>query len=411
MRNRLRRLALLTIVPTAVDVAVLVGLREAGWILVLADAVALAAAAAISYGLHRTVTFRSDPFVRWVRMPMVFLAVALVAGVVDLLTLRGLYAAHGFTTVPGLVVAKLVAIAAAAVVRLVLYRRVLLSVVRRTIRERIPRPPASGQVRASVVIPALDEADAIGATVAAVRAALTGALGDDFEVVVVDDGSVDATADAALAAGADQVVVHPTNRGKGAAVRSGVAAARGRTVAFTDADLAYSPDQLLTVIGAVEDGWDVAVGNRRHPGTATLGGPGTLRDLGSRAVNLVTMAVLLSRPHDTQCGLKAFRSDVAVVVFGLGQVDGFAFDIEVLHLVERHQLSVREVPVTLRTTERSTVHVVRDGLRLLRDVLRIRDRSAAGGYELPDGRLPLLEAEDRAEGPSSPPPEAVEAHH
>lgn len=411
MRNRLRRLALLTIVPTAVDVAVLVGLRQAGWILVLADAVALAAAAAISYGLHRTVTFRSDPFVRWVRMPMVFLAVALVAGVVDLLTLRGLYAAHGFTTVPGLVVAKLVAIAAAAVVRLVLYRRVLLSVVRRTIRERIPRPPASGQVRASVVIPALDEADAIGATVAAVRAALTGALGDDFEVVVVDDGSVDATADAALAAGADQVVVHPTNRGKGAAVRSGVAAARGRTVAFTDADLAYSPDQLLTVIGAVEDGWDVAVGNRRHPGTATLGGPGTLRDLGSRAVNLVTMAVLLSRPHDTQCGLKAFRSDVAVVVFGLGQVDGFAFDIEVLHLVERHQLSVREVPVTLRTTERSTVHVVRDGLRLLRDVLRIRDRSAAGGYELPDGRLPLLEAEDRAEGPSSPPPEAVEAHH
>lgn len=411
MRYRLRRLALLTIVPTAVDVAVLVGLREAGWILVLADAVALAAAAAISYGLHRTVTFRSDPFVRWVRMPMVFLAVALVAGVVDLLTLRGLYAAHGFTTVPGLVVAKLVAIAAAAVVRLVLYRRVLLSVVRRTIRERIPRPPASGQVRASVVIPALDEADAIGATVAAVRAALTGALGDDFEVVVVDDGSVDATADAALAAGADQVVVHPTNRGKGAAVRSGVAAARGRTVAFTDADLAYSPDQLLTVIGAVEDGWDVAVGNRRHPGTATLGGPGTLRDLGSRAVNLVTMAVLLSRPHDTQCGLKAFRSDVAVVVFGLGQVDGFAFDIEVLHLVERHQLSVREVPVTLRTTERSTVHVVRDGLRLLRDVLRIRDRSAAGGYELPDGRLPLLEAEDRAEGPSSPPPEAVEAHH
>lgn len=411
MRYRLRRLALLTIVPTAVDVAVLVGLRQAGWILVLADAVALAAAAAISYGLHRTVTFRSDPFVRWVRMPMVFLAVALVAGVVDLLTLRGLYAAHGFTTVPGLVVAKLVAIAAAAVVRLVLYRRVLLSVVRRTIRERIPRPPASGQVRASVVIPALDEADAIGATVAAVRAALTGALGDDFEVVVVDDGSVDATADAALAAGADQVVVHPTNRGKGAAVRSGVAAARGRTVAFTDADLAYSPDQLLTVIGAVEDGWDVAVGNRRHPGTATLGGPGTLRDLGSRAVNLVTMAVLLSRPHDTQCGLKAFRSDVAVVVFGLGQVDGFAFDIEVLHLVERHQLSVREVPVTLRTTERSTVHVVRDGLRLLRDVLRIRDRSAAGGYELPDGRLPLLEAEDRAEGPSSPPPEAVEAHH
>ena len=76
--------------------------------------------------------------------------------------------------------------------------------------------------------------------------------------MVADDGSTDGTADAALAAGADQVVVLPENRGKGAAVRAGVAAARGRTIAFTDADLAYSPDQLLRVLAEVEDGWDVA---------------------------------------------------------------------------------------------------------------------------------------------------------
>ncbi len=91
-------------------------------------------------------------------------------------------------------------------------------------------------------------------------------------MVVVDDGSTDGTADAALAAGADQVVVLPGNRGKGAAVRAGVAVARGRTIAFTDADLAYSPDQLLAVIGEVEAGWDVAVGSRRHPQT-----PGRVR--------------------------------------------------------------------------------------------------------------------------------------
>ena len=411
MRARLRRLALLTVVPTAVDVVVLVGLRQAGWILVLADAVALTVAAAVSYGLHRAVTFRSDPFVRWVRMPLAFLAVAVLAGSVDVLILRGLYAAHGFTSVPALVLAKLVAIAVAAVVRLALYRRVLLGVVRRSIGERIPRPVAAGAVRASVVIPALDEEGTIGDTVASVRSALASALGDDFEVVVVDDGSGDATADAALAAGADQVVVHPVNRGKGAAVRSGVAASRGRTVAFTDADLAYSPDQLVTVIAAIEDGWDVAVGNRRHRATAVLGGPGSLRGIGSRAVNLITTAVLLSRPHDTQCGLKAFRSDVAKVVFGLGQVDGFAFDIEVLHLVERHELSLVDVPVTLRTTERSTVHVVRDGVRLLRDVARIRDRSARGGYELRDGHLPLSDVAGGRLASGSPPPEGVEAHH
>jgi len=163
-----------------------------------------------------------------------------------------------------------------------------------------------------------------------------------------------------------------------------VAAARGRTVAFTDADLAYSPDQLLRVIGEVEAGWDVAVGSRRHPDTTNVRGAGLLRDLGSRGVNLLAAGVLLSHPHDTQCGLKAFRSDVAKTVFGLGRVDRFAFDMEVLHLLERHGFSVVEVPVRLTTGERSTVRLVRDTLRVLRDLWRIRHWSATGAYELPD---------------------------
>jgi len=203
---------------------------------------------------------------------------------------------------------------------------------------------------------------------------------------VVDDGSADGTADAALAAGADQVVVLPVNRGKGAAVRAGVSAARGRTVAFTDADLSYSPDQIGAVIGQVEAGWDVAVGSRRHPEATTVRGAGAVRDLGSRAINLVTMGVLLSHPRDTQCGLKAFRSDVAALVFALGRLDGFAFDIEVLHLVERHELSLVEVPVRLTSSEGSTVRAVADGMRLLRDLWRIRRWSATGAYEV--DRLP-----------------------
>jgi dolichyl-phosphate beta-glucosyltransferase len=161
-----------------------------------------------------------------------------------------------------------------------------------------------------------------------------------------------------------------------------VAAARGRTIAFTDADLAYSPDQLLRIIAEVEGGWDVAIGSRRHPDTTRVQGAGMLRDLGSRGVNLLAMAVLLSHPHDTQCGLKAFRSDVAKPVFALGRVDRFAFDIEVLHLVERHGWSVAEVPVQLRMGERTTVRLARDTLRLLRDLWRIRHWSATGAYEL-----------------------------
>jgi putative flippase GtrA len=385
--SRLRRLALLAAVPTAVDVVLFVLLRrQAGWILVLADASAIAVASVLSYALHRAVTFRSDPYVRWVRMPAAFVVVALLAGLVDVLVLRSLYAAHGFSSIGTLAAAKLVAVAAAATVRLLLYRTVLLKVVRGAIHERTPRPEAPGALRATVIIPALNEVDGIAAAVRAVHAALADLAADGgVEVVVVDDGSIDATADAALAGGADQVVVLPVNRGKGAAIRAGVAAARGRTIAFTDADLSYSPDQLVNVISPVEAGWDVAVGSRRHPDTTTERGAGSVRALGSRVINLITMGVLLSRPRDTQCGLKAFRSDVAKLVFDLGHLEGFAFDIEVLHLVERHQLSLAEVPVRLRSTDRSTVSAARDGLRLLRDLWRIRHWSAAGAYEL-DGR-------------------------
>ena len=391
MNGTLRRLAALTVVPTVADVGLLVLLREhAGWILVLADATALAVASVLSYGLHRAVTFRSDPYVRWVRMPGAFAAVAVLAGSVDVLVLRGLFAAHELTSTGPLVLAKLLAVAVAAVVRLVLYRGVLMSAVRRSIRHRSDRPPAPGELRATVVIPALDESARIAGTVRAVREALADMAGGGIEVVVVDDGSSDDTAAMAIAGGADQVVVLPVNRGKGAAVRAGVAAARGRVVAFTDADLSYSPDQLRSVIEEVERGWDVVVGNRRHPGATTDRGPGALRDLGSRAINLVTMAVLLSHPRDTQCGLKAFRSDAARLLFGLGRVDGFAFDIELLHLVERHELSLTEVPVRLRSAERSTVRAARDGVRLLRDVWRIRRWSATGAYELdvPTDRAP-----------------------
>jgi putative flippase GtrA len=392
MTGRLRRLALVALVPTAVDVGLLVALREgAGWNLVLADLTAIAAASLVSYVVHRAFTFRSDPFVRWVRMPYAFVAVAAVAAVIDVAVLGALVAVRDVDGTLGLVGAKAGALAVAVAVRVALYRAVLLQAVRQTLHERVPRPTAPGSRRATVIVPALDEATAIAGTVRAIRAALAEIeAAGGLEVVVVDDGSRDGTADAALGGGADQVVVLPENRGKGAAVRAGVAAANGRTIAFTDADLAYSPDQLLRVIAEVEAGWDVAIGNRRHPRTTRVEGAGLVRDLGSRAVNVLASAVLLSHPHDTQCGLKAFRSDVARVVFGLGRIDRFAFDIEVLHLVERHGWSVAEVPVQLQMGERTSVRLVRDTLRLLGDLWRIRHWSATGAYEMDRAPVPTV---------------------
>lgn len=231
------------------------------------------------------------------------------------------------------------------------------------------RRPAPGERRASVVIPAFREADVIASSVRRLRAELEPRLGE-VEIVVVDDGSDDRTAEEARAAGADVVVESATNRGKGAAIRSGVAVARGRTIAFTDADLAYSPDQVATLVGLVEEGWDVVLGSRHLPGSVAEVPASPLRRIGGWFVNRCVRLVVGDH-SDTQCGLKAFRSDVARVLFSDGRIDGFGFDVEIVALAERHDLSVATVAVRVVNSRGSTVRVVRDGLGLVVDLVRI----------------------------------------
>ncbi len=241
--------------------------------------------------------------------------------------------------------------------------------------------PADGDVRLTVVLPAFDEADRIAGTIEAIRHEVITDIDGDAEIIVVDDGSSDATFEVAADAGADVVVRHETNRGKGAAVRTGVLAARGRTILFTDADLAYGPDHIPRLLEVVESGSDVAAGSRRHEQTETLVRARLLRSLGGRLIKLMTHVVLLDRYGDTQSGLKAYRSDVARDVFGRAQIEGFAFDVEIFRLCERAGYTVAEVPVRVVNSSRSSVHVVRDGLRLLRDLLEIRRLEASGVYD------------------------------
>ena len=266
-------------------------------------------------------------------------------------------------------------------------RRALLAQVRTDQGRPTVRPPDPGEYRMSVVIPAYVEAHRIGDTVAQVRAALADVDAPEaFEVIVVDDGSTDDTAERAREAGADQVLVLPVNRGKGAAVRAGVLAARGRTIAFTDADLSYPPHQLVRLLAEVEAGFDVVVGSRKHIEATTLVRGRRLRVLSGRIFNLLTLAVLLGQYRDTQCGIKAFRSDVARTLFSRARIDGFAFDVELFHLVERDRLSLKEVPVALANSETSTVRVGVDAARMLRDLFRIRWWGYRGLYD--HGRQP-----------------------
>ena len=409
MRERLRRFAAVGLVATTIDVGLAVLLLGAGWSPWSADVVALGLAAVAARLLHRSVTLRDDPYARWIRLKRVFVTVVVVAGLVDFAVLTA-----GRTLLDGTeagasedwridLAAKLVAVLVAGLVRAVAYRAFLFRVIRREQDHPSERPPPDGDVRVTVVLPAYQESDRIAESVARVRTELAVALAEadgqsevvlevavnDIEVVVVDDGSPDDTAAVAEAAGADRVVRLDRNQGKGAAVRAGVAVASGRTVVFTDADLAYGPAQVAALVVRVEEGYDLVVGSRRHTDTTTLVRAGRLREVGGRLVNLTTHALLLGQYRDTQCGLKAFRADVAQPLFEASVLGGFAFDVELFHLAERWRLSLAEVPVEVENSERSTVRAVRDGLRLVADLVRVRQRARRGDYpEAPIFRAP-----------------------
>jgi dolichyl-phosphate beta-glucosyltransferase len=284
-----------------------------------------------------------------------------------------------------------IALVGGAAISLVRRRRVAHLRVRFDLTHRVERPEPPGEFRLTVVVPAYQEGDRIAETVRRLRKELDEvAQSGGLEIVVVDDGSNDLTALEAEAAGADQVIRHAVNQGKGAAVRSGMLVGRGRTLAFTDADLSYAPDHLLDLMAQVEAGWDAVVGSRRHDDTTTLVQARRVREIGGRAINLLTRVVLLGRYRDTQCGLKAFRSDMGHLVFRHSHVDGFAFDVEIFHLIEAYQLSLAEIPVRVQNSSRSTVNVGRDAALTVRDVFAVRRDSARGRYDLEPGEVALV---------------------
>lgn len=386
-----RRFASVGAAVTLLDLGLVLWLtRATDWSLALIDALAIVVATFVSYWLHRAISYAAEPARRWYRDLRHYVMAAFLALTADVAVFTILVQGSDHS-VKSVVIPKFFGLAAGFLVRLTSYRQTMFRSIRADQGRPRGRRVAPGDVRLTLVVPAYFEEDGIADTVRAVESAL-GHLRDDggFELIIVDDGSTDATAERAREAGADRVIALEQNQGKGGAVRAGVLAATGRTIAFTDADLSYSPDQVLRLLAEVEGGWDVVVGSRKHTETRTLVTARRLREVGGRIVNAFTAFVLLGQYRDTQCGLKAFRSDVGKVIFAHSRIDGFAFDVEVFHLVERYRLTLAEVPVELTNSTRSTVHVVRDTSRLVRDLFRIRSVAHTGGYELDADELATL---------------------
>ena len=219
------------------------------------------------------------------------------------------------------------------------------------------------------------EASRIGSTLAAL--ATSGLNGPDTEVLLVDDGSDDGTAviakSLAVELGLDVTLMElGVNRGKGAAVRAGVLAARGASIAFADADLATDTIDIDACFRRVERGPDpVVVATRSHPdSTITVAAP-RHRVLSGRAYNAFLRRLGLTDSKDTQCGLKGFTAGAGRMLFAPLRTRGFAFDIEVLARARQAGLTVAEIPLTWGHVEGSRVGL-RSGLRSFVDAVRIR---------------------------------------
>ncbi|MDL2716136.1 MAG: glycosyltransferase [Acidobacteriota bacterium] len=207
-----------------------------------------------------------------------------------------------------------------------------------------------------------------------------------WEIIAVDDGSTDDTA-ARLAARSGEnvrIVSLPRNLGKFGALRAGMQAGRGRCRVFTDADLPFDLDAVLYMARLVNDrGFHVVTGDRTLMGSDYRPHVSRRRDTASAAFSFLVRMLVTGGLFDTQCGLKAFRSDVAEALFPLLAENGFAGDVELLYVALKYNLEIKRVPVRLRRSEPTTVHLGLDSLRMLGRIASLRQAWDAGRYRSP----------------------------
>jgi dolichyl-phosphate beta-glucosyltransferase len=227
----------------------------------------------------------------------------------------------------------------------------------------------------SVVVPCFNEEQRLPRTVEQIERYLD-AKKDPYELILVDDGSTDGTRQVmdAAAAGHSGVRIEalPHNRGKGRALATGVAAAKGDEILVTDADLSTPIEELDKLETALRGGAGIAIASRALPGSRVEVSQPIYRVLMGKGFNLIVQAVLLPGLWDTQCGFKLFRGDVAHAVFADLITDGFGYDPEVLYRARKQGVRIAEVPVVWRNSAPTKVSAVRSSVDMLRHVIRLR---------------------------------------
>ena len=239
----------------------------------------------------------------------------------------------------------------------------------------------------SIIIPAYNEAARLEKTLRAVVAYLRESA-PEAEVIVVDDGSTDETADLARKVFQDSadlrtsVISYKSNLGKGRAVRLGLLAARGDVALFSDADLSTPISELPKLVDPIVSGqYDVTFGSRALDRQLIGVHQSWRREQGGRVFNVVVRVATGMPFWDTQCGFKAFRMSVCRPLIEAATIDRFGFDVELLYLAYRAGLKMKEIPVRWDHNDGSKITLFTDSFKMVNEVGLIRQQARRGVYE------------------------------
>lgn len=239
----------------------------------------------------------------------------------------------------------------------------------------------------SVVIPAYNEEHRIPATLQSVHDFLSQS-GRSFELIIVDDGSLDGTAQVVESFAENhphtRLISYQPNRGKGHAVRVGMLAAEGDLLLMNDADGSSPIAEARKLIDAIAGGADVAIGSRAKPDDSREVKALAYRKMIGNAFNIIVQSMLLPGITDTQCGFKMFTRKAARDVFPVQRINGYGFDVEILSIARLHGYRLAEIPINWANVEGSKVNVLLDSPKMFIEVLRIKTSALLGHYK----RLP-----------------------
>lgn len=240
-----------------------------------------------------------------------------------------------------------------------------------------------GRPAYSIIIPAYNESARVGATLEKVLAYVD-ERGWDAEVIAVNDGSHDNTAEIIRSFAKTnprlRLLENPGNRGKGYSVRHGMLQAHGETLLFSDADLSSPIEEASKLLAAIAAGADVAIGSRWLRSQLQTQRQPFYRQFFGRLFNFLLRITLGLNFKDTQCGFKAFTRRAAKTIFPLQQIERWGFDPELLYIAGKHGLKVVEVPVSWAHSEGTRISPLRDGPRMLLEMLKIRWNALRGKY-------------------------------